>query len=149
MIKLKQTELYNPNDPKHRGNCWQTALASVLELPLAIVPHFVQEDVDHPNDYRWNWWYRTIEFLNMMGLTMEVVPLDTPDDFLFVTGRSPRGHNLHHVVIYRDGVMVHDPHPDGTGLASIDPNAYRLIPLSTSTKQRPKHLRRDKVHGYR
>lgn len=42
-----------------------------------------------------------------------------PGQRLFVSGPSPRGEGddgLWHVVLYRNGEMVHDPHPQATGL---------------------------------
>ncbi|WP_282638114.1 hypothetical protein [Sphingobacterium thalpophilum] len=35
--------------------------------------------------------------------------------YYFVTGKSPRG-DFNHIVIYKDGKMVHDPHPSGAGI---------------------------------
>lgn len=111
MIEHTQTILFN--DPEGRqGNCWQTAIASVLELPLDDVPHFIQIDEDGGR----NWWMNTWEWLNERGYTIEVIPTHPDSDELyFVTGPSPRG-NFHHVVVYCRGKMVHDPHPDRTGV---------------------------------
>jgi hypothetical protein len=47
-------------------------------------------------------------------------PLPEPGEPYLVSGISPRDPNVHHIVIYQDGQMVHDPHPDRTGLASLD-----------------------------
>lgn len=95
------------------GNCWQTAVASVLELSLSEVPHFV-EISDNGGEH---WWVHTQRFLNERGLYIE--PIDDhlyEDELYFVSGPSPRGQELSHVVIYQNGKMVHDPHPDGTGV---------------------------------
>jgi hypothetical protein len=95
------------------GNCWQAAVASVLDLPLEAVPHFVKISDDGGQ----HWWLHTLDFLSDYGYTLEVIRehLDT-DEYYFVSGPSPRGQELHHVVIYKNGRMVHDPHPDGTGV---------------------------------
>lgn len=41
------------------------------------------------------------------------------------SGLSSRG--VGHVVIYMDGKMIHDPHPDGEGLEKIDPNPFSYL----------------------
>lgn len=137
MIPITQTELYDPMRPDHRGNCWQTVLASVLDLPLDEVPHFVQDDHDHDGtkNFEWNWWKRSFDFLRERGLTLEYADLDdSPGEYLLVAGKSPRGGGaIYHVVIYRDGVMVHDPHPDRTGLLSID-RTYAVRTHGTGAK---------------
>lgn len=112
MIKHKQTIL--AGDPQGRqGNCWQTAIASILDLPVEDVPHFVQIDEDGGT----NWWLGTWNFINDLGYDFVVLRghPDTDEHYL-VSGLSPRGIDLHHVVIYQHGMMVHDPHPDDTGV---------------------------------
>lgn len=125
MIPITQTELYDPTRPNHRGNCWQTVIASILDLPLDEVPHFVQDEVDHPGDGDWDWWVRTCRWLNAHDLRLVMVDVATcRDEYVLATGPSPRGNGVFHVVIYRDGAMVHDPHPDRSGLTSVDFNGY-------------------------
>lgn len=95
------------------GNCWQTAIASLLDLPLEDVPHFVKIHDDGGE----HWWLHTQRFLEKRGL--QIFPLwghPETDEYYFVSGPSPRGKELSHVVIYQHGKMVHDPHPDGTGV---------------------------------
>jgi hypothetical protein len=38
------------------------------------------------------------------------------DKYYFVIGKSPRNKDINHIVIFQNGIMVHDPHPDRTGL---------------------------------
>lgn len=143
MIPVNQTLFYEPDAPpeKQRGNCLTAVVASLLELPIEAVPNFVQDHVDHLGDSddvgsEWHWWTHLHRFLADRGLRMhylrnvesvQPVPADTatfpdPDsgEHYAVAGISPRDDRIHHIVIYRDGVMVHDPHPDRTGLAIID-----------------------------
>lgn len=135
MTPLTQTELYDPTRPDHRGNCWQTVIASLLELPLDAVPHFVQDDHDHHGAHEWHWWNRTLDFLRDRGHRLDPVTdmAAAPGEYLIVMGKSPRaGGTVHHAVIYRDGVMVHDPHPDRTGLVTIDATAYAIRRLAAT-----------------
>ena len=114
MTPLHQTIIYGGTEPgKVRGNCWQTVIASVLDLPLDEVPHFVDVDerfhTENWFEYTWNW-------LNARGYQLERIPRHLyTNEYYFVSGPSPRG-NWYHVVIYRNGKMVHDPHPEGTGI---------------------------------
>lgn len=119
MTPVLQTKFYEPELPpeEQRGNCLQAVLASLLDLPLESVPHFVQDHVDHNGDQdgEWNWWTRMIRWLRTRGYTIEFTNLED-DRYLAVAGPSPRGMGIHHIVIYKDGKMVHDPHPDSTGI---------------------------------
>lgn len=121
MIPVDQTRFYEPDLPvdEQRGNCLQAVVASLLDLPLDEVPHFVQDHVD--TDGAKHWWNSMVEFVGTHGWGVHpAVPIpDYPGQHLMVSGPSPRGADgdgLWHVVIYRDGEMVHDPHPDRTGL---------------------------------
>jgi hypothetical protein len=126
-----QTRFYEPGvaPDQQRGNCLTAVVASLLDLPIEAVPNFVQDDVDHGNDDpEWNWWTRLHRFVRAQGHALHYVrafPDQTnlsapePGEFYAVIGVSPRDPQVHHIVIYRDGVMVHDPHPDGTGLATV------------------------------
>lgn len=137
MTPVDQTRFYEPDAPpdKQRGNCLTAVVASLMDLPIDAVPNFVQDHVDHDadNDDEWNWWTRLHRFIHERGHEMNYLrPISGPDcptesvfrdpepgEFYAVTGISPRDPRIHHIVIYRDGEMVHDPHPDRTGLAAV------------------------------
>lgn len=154
MIPVTQTSFYDPDAPpeKQRGNCLTAVVASLLELPIEAVPNFVQDHVDRLGESEdvsseWHWWTRLHRFIAEHGRRMhylrdvespDPVPADTatfpdpePGEFYTVSGVSPRDPRIHHIVIYRDGVMVHDPHPDRTGLAKVDDEYHwSLRPLA-------------------
>lgn len=154
MIPVTQTSFYDPDAPpdKQRGNCLTAVVASLLELPIEAVPNFVQDHVDHSETEDddagdWNWWTRLHRFLAEHGQQMyylrnvdsiDPVPADTatfpdpdPGEHYAVAGISPRDPRIHHIVIYRDGVMVWDPHPDRTGLTKVDDEYHwTLRPVS-------------------
>lgn len=123
MIPVDQTRFYEPDLPvdQQRGNCLQAVLASLLDLPLENVPHFVQQDVDSGGRLFW-WECMRLWLLEDHGWILHGAELEThPGEHLMVSGVSPRGGGkIHHVVIYKDKKMVHDPHPDRTGLLSVD-----------------------------
>lgn len=106
MTPVQQT-IFGPE----RGNCLQAAVASLFDLPLDDVPHFIDEGN--------RWWIALQDWLRPRGLhcvysSASSIEIAQPGYYLMV-GKSPR-HDQAHVVIAKDGEMVHDPHPDGTGL---------------------------------
>lgn len=141
MIPVHQTTFYDPDAPpdKQRGNCLTAVVASLLELPIEDVPNFVQDDVDHEGDPDWDWWTTLHRFITERGYQMHYLavpggppsafPLPKPGEHYAVIGLSPRGPQglIHHIVIHRDGQMVHDPHPDGTGLVKITDSYHWTI----------------------
>lgn len=111
------------------GNCWQAAIASLVGAPLDEVPHFVQLDYDGGPDYL----EATQEWLAERGLRLHSSARPTdPSEIYLVCGRSHRG--FFHCVLYRDGELYHDPHPDRTGI--VKPSmTLRLVPLVAPVDQ--------------
>ena len=110
--------------PPH-GNALQAAVATVLDAgSLDDVPNFVAAP---DGDY----WGAMQEHARSVGLGLVKVPLQPDGRLAFpgpagalcvARGASPRGDHGHVVVacVARDGLtldLVHDPHPDGGGLA--------------------------------
>lgn len=110
-----------------RGNCFPAVLASLLELPITEVPNievlFEMQTI--------NWWDVVNGFLAHHGykitevsqlrewkINLDNVQERFKDQYYMVTGPSPRGVN--HIVIYKNGIMVHDPHPTREGLVRED-----------------------------
>ena len=119
MKPVKQTKLYSA-DGIHNGNCLAACVASLLELPLWMVPPF--EDMFGRSDHT----SRMIEWLNRM-FSLELIwedghPVDELPEFYIAIGKSPRG--VHHAVIYSKGEMVHDPHFSDAGIASVESVKY-------------------------
>lgn len=97
MIPVLQTHHGGPG-AEIPGNCMQAAIASLLELTLDDVPHFVQHHADPWASFK-TWCARR-------GLQVVEVAGDTSGDLL-TFGPTRRG--IHHWVIYRDGKLLHDP----------------------------------------
>lgn len=92
------------------GNCFQAAVASVLNLPLEGVPHFMLFS---------NWFEIFEEWVaasHGYRVMFETVEEEVPADIFYVlSGKSPRGDFQHSTVGY-NGKMVHDPHPSNAGV---------------------------------
>lgn len=145
MKPVKQTRLVTPTQ---RGNCYPAVIASILEMECEDVFQ-VQEHYDgvwkEPLD---NWledkgykiesaddfkvfhdklWLH--RFFETDGKNPDGVPGEQwreitsdqlMDEYYFVTGISPRNPDIAHIVIYQNGKMIHDPHPDNTGILTED-----------------------------
>lgn len=121
MTPVDQDRFYDPSKPvgEQRGNCLSAVIASLLNLPLAVVPNFVQIDVDGGE----NWYAHLLRFLNERGWLLIGGDYDggpKPGEFYLCSGPSPRGNGIHHIVVYQDGALAHDPHPDRTGLLGVE-----------------------------
>jgi hypothetical protein len=118
MIKHTQTEC-----DKGRGNCHQTAIASLLELEICQVPHFRLFDED-------TWWPVLCGFVYALGYDMMGTgwPKDTIEGTRKRLANSPAVNGCieacvpsktyppeeditHAVLIDNTGLVVHDPHP--------------------------------------
>jgi len=114
MTPVKQTKFY-PG-----GNCLSAAVASLFNLSIEKVPNFIDR-----LDTFWDDFQAFIDSLGCeyIGTASLNGHFPTIDGCYLVEGLSPRG--ISHVVVYKDGQMVHDPHPDNTGL--IEPRRVLAI----------------------
>lgn len=119
---------HDPANGQH-GDCMRAAMASLMDLPFELVPHFCEglngmdgrEEGRRVN--RWLWHY---------GLTMVDIAIPAEHFDLWkqewkergvsfyhlISGRSPRG--FFHACVGRNGEIVHDPHPEGGGLEPFE-----------------------------
>ena len=129
MKPLMQTRTTNETETEH-GNCFAACVASILELPIDDVPRF-EEMPDG------QWFLPFWDLLKAYGYEfhgtrtcgdLPAWPEDTTlfeplgpgvDGYYIVGGGSPRGVKRGHCVIYKDGRMVHDPHPSQAGVTCI------------------------------
>lgn len=115
MKPVDQSKLYHP-DGIHNGDCLIACLASLLEVPLWMVPPF--EQMFGRNDWRGRideWLQRMYDMQMVRTNGHEVDRLPT---FYIANGPAARG--VHHSCIYCAGVLVHDPHPSKSGLLNVE-----------------------------
>jgi len=105
------------------ANALDACIASVLELPLEQVPHFNGEGAD--------WVLALDQFVRRFGCSPVVIEQQAlryicwlSDVYSIASGRSERGDM--HSVVWLGNKMVHDPHPDRTGLMG-DPLSFTLF----------------------
>lgn len=116
------------------GNCFSACLASLFEIDLKDVPNFFVLAGNDANV----WWKEVRNWLRPRGFgVMSVAFTDAKliggfEGWLIVCGESQRG--FQHATLWRDGMIVHDPHPSQCGI--ISPDAVDLLyPLDPSALQ--------------
>lgn len=110
MAEITQTIL--TDDPQGRqGNCLQAAVASLFDLELDQVPHFVREPGSG------DWLGRLCAWA--IGRRMFVRYRPTVDGVVrgIACGQTERG--TYHANVVKDGRVVWDPHPSRAGLLSV------------------------------
>ena len=121
MKPVTQTILHG--DPDGRpGNCLQAAIASLLELPLHVVPHFVLHD---------DWLERMAAFCTIHGYELSSQAPDEYCAYGMAWGLSERG--VRHAVCWVDGRLAFDPHTSRTGLRSVT-ELIALTPAHQETR---------------
>lgn len=119
MIPVMQTVMYQ-DEPRVYGDCMRACVASILELPVDDVPHFLQEAGGHVVEF-----YDLIEdFLDSRGiqvlwqhdLSYHWRPGD-PSVYHLMSGPSPRHAGVGHCIVGRNGHPYFDPHPDNAMLS--------------------------------
>jgi hypothetical protein len=96
-------------DPSGRpGNCLQAAVASLLELELDEVPHFIEYE---------DWLERLRDFCLARGYRPLQRSPAAPVPYGMAWGPSERG--VRHAVVWVDGATAWDPHPSRAGLTKV------------------------------
>lgn len=112
MIPVDQTIFHTETT---KGNCLAANIASVLEIDIAVVPNFAEFIRWEDHLQKWltdNHKLRYVEFAIAENTRFA---LEWSKCYHLIHGPSPRGSFWHSVVGF-EGKMVHDPHPDKTGL---------------------------------
>ena len=111
------------NNQGDKGNCQTAAIASLLDLPIERVPYFFDfpDFWDAVFAFLWDHGYEYYGNIQpKLGEPIDWESMPGVDGYFIVAGPSPRWKDSSHAVIYKNGKMVHDPHPDGTGILFID-----------------------------
>lgn len=115
-----------PDNPQAVGDCFRACVASIFEVKVGLVPHFMAID----KKARFYWTYSLDQWLAPQGLWYCDWPLEpkvwnvfVPMDGIYAvgTGESPRYPGEHHSVVVRldrhKGLTImHDPHPSRAGV---------------------------------
>lgn len=121
MTPVDQTEFWT-GEPGSWGNCESAVIASLLDLPLTDVPHFLREAKGDPVAF----WEGINDFLESKGFVYRHYLWDEIDwteaakecdVYHCLAGPSPRAPGkIWHAVVGKNGQVVHDPHISKAGL---------------------------------
>jgi hypothetical protein len=115
MIKVMQKYLHIPKN-NQKGDCWRACLASVLECDIELFP-----DPNIITDWA-TLYTETLVAIEKLGYKYDSVPVSLfhENGYCVAIGKSPRSKRkrITHAVVWNNGI-VHDPHPDKTGLLDI------------------------------
>lgn len=126
---VDQTTFFDPDNPGS-GNCTEAAVASLLGLKLEEVPNFRSDGFEAHK-----FWRAFKRFFRSRGyfIWMQAPDISIPVLHL-ASGPSSRG--CSHMVIMRDGSMVHDPHPSRAGILSVN-HTWVAIPIDAGLGHAP------------
>lgn len=108
------------------GDCMRACIASLLDIPIADVPHFLRDADGDATAF----WHGVYDFTEARGFDYspeharfkKILAADL-NGYHIIGGPSPRGGGLLHAVVGLNGEIVFDPHPSKTGLAG-DPSEW-------------------------
>lgn len=126
MTPVDQEFVHKPEIGQY-GDCQRAVIASLLDLPISDVPHFLKEASGDAGLY----WEMLQEFCRKHGYVYLTIPAisggafygEYGDVFHEISGPSPRGNGVFHAVVGCNGGIVFDPHPSRAGLVG-DPSTW-------------------------
>lgn len=115
MIPIMQRVVKHDPENGAYGDCFSAVLASLLHLPLEEVPVFTDK-VTWENDV--NAWLRQygLAYIQISGVREWATDRGVEGMYHEIAGASPRDVDILHSCVGLDGELVHDPHPDNTGI---------------------------------
>ena len=124
MIKpVIQTKLQKEPPLGVNGNCFAACVATLLCIPIEEVPPFEEYMEDR------TWVRMATRFLASHGYVWGTMDDPEPGEYYVALGYTVRSDTVLHAVIYKDGEMVHDPHPDKSGiLAPLHLEFFEKLP---------------------
>ena len=100
-----------------KGNCFQAAIASIMELELEKVPDFANQ---YKDDGRW--WEEYNKWLDQFGLEAVTITFSqeglskvSKNAYFLVSGPS-KANGVGHCVVYQGDKLAHDPHKGWNGI---------------------------------
>jgi hypothetical protein len=91
------------------GNCLAACIACMLDIDVNEVPNFAQNST---------WASDAKEWLAERGLSLVYFDGDATDATMIAYGKTVRG--TRHAVLWRNGALLHDPHPSDAGLIAAE-----------------------------
>ena len=135
MTPVDQTEFSSRGiEPATYGNCLSACLASITGVQIETIPNFatLYAETGHWEEafgeflLKHGYQMREYFYFPQNGTWEDLLKQSSGIDGYFICGgSSPRETAGGHAVVYKDGVMVHDPHPSRAGLNVLE-DAYMI-----------------------
>lgn len=91
---------------KGNGNCFQAAIASILELPFEEVPDFCNQYTNQ------KYYDEFVKWLNTKGYSAIPLMYETTLEYLkgcYYLASGINDNGIRHCVIFKDGKQIHNP----------------------------------------
>lgn len=107
-----------PADQQSANDCARACVASIFDLPIADVPHFVEVAGSRWRLELMAWLKATRPEFVMVELPWPVRSAWLEGAVGIACGKSPRHPDgkIRHAVVWQEYGMAHDPHPSRAGL---------------------------------
>lgn len=125
-----------------RGDCFRACIATVTGIQLELVPNFCDQEVveNATAGYWWTWFQKWLGYLDCDAVFLNakyVAENFNPGGVFVVGGQSPRFPDGKHAVVMsinedRTWELMHDPHPDNTGIVGEPDDVTVIFPRDTS-----------------
>ncbi len=117
---------------QHGNDCFSACVATILNMKSEQVPRYFKDDGEPCTSLSWHEFWAS--WLNPKGY--QIIGVDFSEEFatqlkgMFICAglsytEEFRKKGIHHAVVYRDGLLWHDPKPNPTGV--ITPTEIDLI----------------------
>lgn len=128
--KVFQTKLHNP--PVQNGNCFRAVISTITQIPIDDIPPIeenMNSDTWHIELFCWlknrGWLWRGAPEFDLYygkGRFFDFMKPEMLKDRLYmVVGKTNRFEGMiDHICIYKNGELWHDPHPNNTGLTTME-----------------------------
>jgi len=96
------------------GDCMRACVASIFELPIESVPNFMADGHEKYLEHLQAWCARKgLLFLPIKFIEGTIAKEFLRDTYVVAIGESPGAVKAeqNHAVVWRNGRIVHDPHP--------------------------------------
>lgn len=108
--RVMQTIVEGPD-----ANCMQACIASLFGIPIEEAPVIRDDPLTTWTQQVRDWAAKRGYGFVTIGCNEETFRAEFSAGYLIVAGYSKRGR--YHAVVYKDGELWHDPHPDSSGVA--------------------------------
>lgn len=144
MKKVYQTRFGGSDSPvSEQGNCFQACVASIFEIPLEeafdCIPYSRKDDVGKPVDeavefIEFNKW---LSGYGLQTIFVQAYPMPRMTTLrgihLMEVESSTLKKGEGHMVVIRDGEVVHDPNPNAKEIGKVV-GVYLIVPIDPADR---------------